>query len=353
MDDKPSSTSATPAITMLTSTSTSIPTATLLPATATPTTEPLTGLTLWQVNIRSGPGSYFSQLGQIDPNQTVQITGMDPSSEWFAILYPSAPEGYGWVTAEYIQVAATTTIPVIGQPTLPNGTPAPQAQLAQKLNVRSGPGTHYDSLGILPSDATIWLMGRDPSGTWLWMDYPPAPGGRGWVMAGYVQTQGIQDLPMVDASGNPLEGTPSSLPALTEIPPTPVYSPAFQDGDSAGNPLASGIFSPLGIRTFSITNELSAPVGDPEDWIAFRPYSARTGAPTTLTISLVCEGNASIHVQLWQAGHQLDGWGDLSCGDLNHPILLSAGSDYIFQLNILPGSGFLFERYTITLRNAP
>ncbi|OGN76210.1 MAG: hypothetical protein A2X25_08250 [Chloroflexi bacterium GWB2_49_20] len=330
-----------------------LPSETPLPPAATITPEPLPGLTLWQVNIRSGPGIYFTLLGQINQNQPVQITGVDASGEWFAIAYPSGPEGRGWVTAEYIQATGTDSLPTLGLITLPNGTPAPQASLTQKLNVRSGPGTHFDSLGILPANAIVWLTGRNESGSWLLIDYPSAPGGKGWIIAGYVQAQDILNLPAVDSSGTPVVDIPASEPTMILSTPTLTIAPAFQDGDSADDPGASQVFSPLGIRSFSFTSDLSAPDGDLVDWIAIRPYTSQAGMQASLSASLTCAGNGSLQVQLWQGDQQLSNWGSLTCGNSNNQLVLNGGSDYLFRLSINDGNGLRYILYAFTLRSIP
>jgi uncharacterized protein YraI len=329
------------------------PSITPLPPTATITPEPLSGITLWQINVRSGPGIYFTLLGQINQNQPIQIIGVDASGEWYAIHYPDGPEGHGWVTSEYIQASGTENLPIIGQITLPNGTPAPQASLTQKLNVRNGPGTHYDSLGILPANASIWLIGRNESGSWMQIDFPAAPGGKGWVIAGYVLAQDTFNLPVLDSSGLPLVDTPETQATLLISTPTPTLSPAHSDDDSAENPGAAQNFSPLGIRSFSFSSDVSAPDGDLTDWIAFRPFNSQSGAQAHLFASLNCSGNGTLQIQLWQDDQNISNWGDLSCGDINKRLSLTDGQDYLFRLGLNPGSGFRYVLYRITLRIIP
>jgi uncharacterized protein YraI len=333
--------------------STTSPTATVLPPTSTITLQPSAGLTLWQVNVRSGPGVYYALLGQINQDQSVQITGQDVSQEWFAILYPSGPDGRGWVTAKYIQADASASLPVLGLVTLPGGTPAPQARLSQKLNVRNGPGTHYDSLGILPVDSIVWLTGRNESGSWLQIDYPSTPGGKGWIIAGYVQVQDILGLPALDSSGTPMAAYPSSQSTVNAITATPTIAPAYQDEDSIEHPGTSQVFSPLGIQAFSYTSDLSAPDGDSLDWIAFHPYTPGPGSPAFLSASLTCNGNGSIQVQLWQANRPLTDWGSLACGDSSVILNLTGGSDYFFRLEITDDTGLHYVLYTLTLHSQP
>jgi uncharacterized protein YraI len=339
----------------LSPTSTLLPTSTPTPIPPTPTItpEPIAGQTLWQVNVRSGPGIYFPLLGQVNQNQTVQILGVDSSLEWFAIEYISGENNLGWVTAEYVQASGTDNLPVLGQITLPNGTPAPQASLNQKLNVRSGPGTHYDSLGILPVNAVIWLTGRNESSSWLQIDYPNSPTGKGWVISGYVTANNIQDLPVLDSSGFPLADHTATQATLQVFTPTPTIVPAFLDEDSATKPGTSQVFSPLGFRNFSYTSDLSTPDGDLVDWIAVRPYAPQPGGQAILSASLICSGNGTMQVQLWQGNQQLTNWGILKCGDIHEVIKLVEGKDYLFQLSLTPSSELNYVLYTFSLYSNP
>lgn len=333
--------------------STAVSSSTPLPPAPTIIPTPLAGLTLWQVNVRSGPGIAFSLLGQINQDQTVQITGIDASKEWLAIIYPSGTQSLGWVTAEYIQASGMDSLPVLGLVTLPNGTPAPQAYLTQKLNVRSGPATHYDSLGILPADSLVWLIGRNQAASWLLIDYPAAPDGKGWVIAGFVKADDLLALPVVDASGAPLVDTPLPQGTLISATPTPNLEPAYQDGDSANTPGASLVFSPFGIQSFSYSSDLSSPQGDSEDWIAFQPYSSKSGAPVSLSASLSCTGNGSIKVEILQDGQPLSNWGALSCGGSSGILTLTGDSRYLFHLIIDVDSEFRYVLYTLSVHNNP
>ena len=332
---------------------TSPPTETLQPPTATASPEPVGGVTLWQVNVRSGPGVYYDQIGQINQNQPVQITGQDPSKEWVAIRYPDGPKGLGWVTSEYIAVENGVNLPVLGLVTLANGTPAPQARLIQKLNVRNGPGTHYDPVGILPVDSIVWLIGRNQAGSWLLIDYPNSPSSSGWIIAGYVQYQDVLSLPMFDPSGNPLGDNSATQSDITLPTPTPIVVPAYKDGDSAEDPGTFQVFSPLGIDRFSFSSDLSTPDGDPLDWIGFRPYSPRKGDPSNLSASLICTGQGVIQVQLWQGGKPLDHWGELNCGDVNNTLILKGGMDYLFRLQIADAPSLQVASFTLTLSIKP
>jgi len=330
---------------------TSLPSQSPLAPIATPTMEPVSGLTLWQVNVRAGPGVSFSLLGQINKDQPVSITALDASGEWFEIIYPASSQNHGWVTAQFIQAKDIDKLPVLGLVTLPNGTPAPQAHLTQKLNVRSGPGSSYDSLGILPKDSLVWLIGRNPSASWLLINYPGAEGGKGWIVANFVQTDNVLALPLVDASGEIIEETSSTQATSVYSTPTPNLAPAFQDGDSTDRPALRVSFSPLGIQSFTYSNDVSSPSGDAQDWIEVQPYSSQPEVKATLLASLGCTGTGSIKIEIWQGGQKLKDWGILSCGTTDSQISLDGGINYQFRLSIDGNTGVNYIWYRLTLIN--
>ena len=80
------------------------------------------GITLAQINARSGPASSFASYGLLDKNQPVTILGRTLNGIWFQIQYPAAPNGVAWVAAEYVQVMKN----IEGLPYFDNsGTPLP------------------------------------------------------------------------------------------------------------------------------------------------------------------------------------------------------------------------------------
>jgi uncharacterized protein YgiM (DUF1202 family) len=89
------------------------PSPTSEPATATPIVAPVEGQTISQLNVRSEPSAESNLLGSIQIGTTVQILGKDPTSGWWLILYPESPAGRGWVTAQFVQVADPSNVPVI------------------------------------------------------------------------------------------------------------------------------------------------------------------------------------------------------------------------------------------------
>ena len=333
---------------------TELPTGTLTP-TKTPTLpaptttpRPIEGTLTIKVNVRSGPGTSYDSLGQLNAGEKIQIVSQDSQGKWYQILYASAPLGRGWVAAQFVQVAAGTAVPLDATPT-PAG---PTGLVTQRLNVRSGPGTTFDSLGMLQSGESVSLTGKNGPASWFQIEYASGPDGHGWITAQYVQTDAAADLPVLDDFGTPvtpgLSGTPSG-PATT---PTPTVGPAFADGDSRAAPAVQVTFSATGTRQFTYSSQVSAPDGDAEDWVEFTPYTS-SGTDARLVFSLTCSGNGLLTVEIWQGGSALSAWGDLACGDVEKPVKLPAGQAYQIRLAQAAGAGLRLVDYVLTVQNLP
>ena len=51
------------------------------------------------------------------------------------------------------------------------------------VEVRIGPGSGYDVIGLLPEDARLQIVGRDASARWIGIVFAPYTGLTGWVEA--------------------------------------------------------------------------------------------------------------------------------------------------------------------------
>jgi uncharacterized protein YraI len=217
------------------------------------------------------------------------------------------------------------------------------ALVQQQINVRSGPGTDFNSLGILNPQDVVNLTGKDPNGAWLQIEFASGPEGKGWVNAAFVQAPGVENLPIVAESGLVVgTGTPTVIPAT----PTPTLVPAWQDGDSAASPIASVIFEPTGTQTFIYNGDLSAPQGDQEDWIAFKPYGQVVFA------SLECRGSDAIEIQLLE--NNLPANAFIKCGDQGKEVLVQASFQYLIHLQATASTDSLqYTSYILTFKARP
>ena len=330
----------------LTPTLTPVPSATPLrpPLRSQPTVVPVEGTTATQINVRAEPSTASNILGIIPANTKVEITGKDAGENWWEINYPQGQGsgGKGWVTAQYITTATNPDVPIIGGAAVdPNDGNA--AVVQQQLNVRSGPGTDFNSLGVLNPQDVVRVTGKDQNGIWLQIDFDSGPEGKGWVNAAFVQAQGVENLRILTEAGVIVgTGTPTGIP----FTPTPTVIPAWADNDSPGSPLASVIFEPMGTRTLIYNGDISSPEGDPQDWIAFTPYGK------IIFAGLACGGKGSPKVEM--TGNALSASTELTCGDQMKQIIVQPGLNYLIHLQVISSADDLqYINYILTIKTSP
>jgi hypothetical protein len=94
------------------------------------------------------------------------------------------------------------------------------------LNVRSGPGTSYPSLGTLAAGESYDIIGKNPAGDWLEFVFDGDPA---WVTADLVtvsgDTGGVQVAQNIPAPPPPPTARPRPRPQPTS-PPPPTSPPA-------------------------------------------------------------------------------------------------------------------------------
>jgi len=329
---------------------TTTPSRTAPPPTATLSLTPsiIDAVTTALVNVRAGPGTEFPVLGVLQVAVPVKVQLQSEDGLWLRILYSSAPEGVGWVAADYIRLPPGSFVPRDVTPT-PEG---PTGIVLIRLNVRGGPGTAFDTLGMLEADAQVSLLAKNETASWFQIQYPPGSDAVGWVTAQYIQTSSASGLPVVDAFGNPVStGTPG--PSSVPMTPTPTIGPAPDDGDSLRFPAIRVIFSSAGTRRFSYASLVSNPTGDAEDWLEFTPFASLPGARARLVAGLSCTGNGSLRLELWGSGALISGWGALACGDVDRLLSLPPGIAYQLRLLAEPGDGLQLVFYTLNLENLP
>jgi hypothetical protein len=134
-----------------------------------------------------------------------------------------------------------------------------------QINVRSGPGTSYEKVGVLIAGQQAPAKGRSVAGEWLLIEYPGIPGGLGWVYAPLVGiTPG--NIPIVEPPPTPtplytttidptlaaqfiVTAAPTRLPTYTEA--APITIPTFED-KSRAQFIPGGV--PLGLIILSLAS---------------------------------------------------------------------------------------------------
>jgi len=156
--------------------------------------------------------------------------------------------------APVAQLPTVAVATVTGTPTGPMAVVVPGNE--PQVNLRSGPGSLYDRVGVLLVGQRVPAKGRSPKGEWILVDYPGVPGGTAWVYALYVDIQPKTQLPIVEPPPTPtlaqtatidptlaarfiITTEPTRLPTFTAPPPLAI--PTYVE---TGSPALAGI--PMG-----------------------------------------------------------------------------------------------------------
>lgn len=108
-------------------------------------------------------------------------------------------------------IPASATLPVETPTTAPADTPIPSPTACTatvvantNVNLRSGPGTVYDIVGAIMQGNGAPVVGKNADGTWWYVEFPTAPGGRAWVSGSVVTASCIPDaLAVIPAPPTP------------------------------------------------------------------------------------------------------------------------------------------------------
>ena len=73
------------------------------------------------INVRSGPGVDYPSYGLAKKGDKALILGVSADGAWWVIELPTyvAPDGRGWVSAEYVTATNADNVAVIEAPPLP------------------------------------------------------------------------------------------------------------------------------------------------------------------------------------------------------------------------------------------
>jgi uncharacterized protein YraI len=125
-----------------------------------------------------------------------------------------------------------------------------------QINVRTGPGTDYDSIGVMIAGQISTAFGRSAGGSWIQVSYPGVADGVGWVYSPLVTLLGGGDIPVLEppptatprvtptidptlASQFIVESAPTRLPTFTAPPAliVPTFEPPQENSIEIGVPM--------------------------------------------------------------------------------------------------------------------
>lgn len=249
----------------------------------------------------------------------IQIEGNSPVTQTpFLITATLPPSPTPFPSNTPLPPTAVPTIaPVVGKTTT-------------QVNVRSGPGKDFESLGLINPNETVSILGKDSSGAWIQIQYSPSPDGTGWVAAQFLQVDNADALVVIDVV-TPTTESPQTAPT-TESAPSKL---AIADNDTANSPLARFKLAATESRTFQIQGDVSAPAGDMEDWLIFSSESAN------ILVSVSCESDA-LHVELQQNKSTVQAL-SAPCGK-EFQLITQPNTDYLLRI-YASGTESVYVRY--------
>jgi uncharacterized protein YraI len=99
---------------------------------ATATLSGVTGLVTGEINIRFGPGVDYPRIGVGHAGDVYQITARHTGVPWVQIRYSGAPNGFGWVAKELLDIQGDlNSVPPISQTNFALPTLTPTAEIIQ------------------------------------------------------------------------------------------------------------------------------------------------------------------------------------------------------------------------------
>ena len=138
-----------------------------------------------------------------------------------------------------------------------------------QYNVRSGPNTRYQAIGVVLAGQKIPAKGRSAGGDWILIDYPGVPGSQGWIYSYYVNIPPGSSLPVVEPPPLPtpaqtatidptlasqfiVTAVPTRLATFTPPPPLVIPTPVIQvvESGAAGIPMGLVIVALASLGVF-------------------------------------------------------------------------------------------------------
>lgn len=160
-------------------------------------------VTAYRLNVRSTPDGINGQIiTRINRLEVYPIVGRTADNRWYLINVNGTN---GWVSASFINVVNGANVPVTnGTTVVPTSAPAQTASgntvTANPYNVviRSGPGTQYRRLGLLPNTATAPVVGRTANNSWWQINLN---GLIGWVSSQYAPISSTANIDIIPITG--------------------------------------------------------------------------------------------------------------------------------------------------------
>jgi uncharacterized protein YraI len=212
------------------------PSATSVPSpTQVPATTSLVAVVKEDV-VSQGVGGLYDQpngavIEQLIPGTALMVGGRTDDGQWLSVNSPLGSSGWVQTVALIItnledlpvlETAKTTQPPAATASENAQSTPEPNRIIAtvkvgsSRLNIRSGPGTEFQVLGLANNGALFEVTGRNDAATWIYVLTPGIGSGMSWIAADFaILSHSISAVPVVETSSQAASSTvPPSTAAI-------------------------------------------------------------------------------------------------------------------------------------------
>lgn len=184
--------------------------------------------TTTSLNLRSGPGTNNPPIGVLPDGAMGAITGQPVVSGSFT-WYPVKMNGFpaGWVAGAYLTPLNITATPVSSSPTATMVSTATHTATASSsnpwspgmmvrtranVNLRTGPGTNYSPIGVVPNGTRGAITGSPVvAGRYTWYPVKMEGFAAGWIAGSFLTALNITATPESGASATATR-TPTRTP---------------------------------------------------------------------------------------------------------------------------------------------
>ncbi len=236
---------------------------------------PVTAEAVGQANLRSEPGLDTDIVGQIVSGTQYAVVGRSQFYPWVLLADPATLQPIGWVFNDLVSVQgdinsvpfseqvlngtilptatlpppsldATALSPASASPAPPTLPPnAVTGTVLGEINIRYGPGTDYDRVGVAEAGESFEITARHTLLPWVQIAYPASPNGYGWVAADLLDIQGNLDSVQQISQTNLHLPTLTPTPSIVEQAAVGEVSPEFAAlGEKLWNRMLEADFDP-------------------------------------------------------------------------------------------------------------
>ncbi|HLV45307.1 MAG TPA: SH3 domain-containing protein, partial [Aggregatilineales bacterium] len=114
-----------------------------------------------------------------------------------------------------IALILALTLPLSAALAAPADAQAVTATPTTNLRIRSGPGTNFSHIGLVPQGTVLTVQGRNDASNWLYIEYQ---GTTGWIAAWYTNVGGnLASVPVTGQSGVEAPGQDTGVRATPTV----------------------------------------------------------------------------------------------------------------------------------------